>query len=86
MKRFFSLTVLALFLMATMPNAFSQESDSLAVQETEVATEAAQEQPQPAGSLELWPSRDLRVCFWISSFKESHLQSQSSFSTRTGKE
>ena len=40
MKRFFSLSVLALCLMAAMPSAFAQESDTLSVQETEVAAEA----------------------------------------------
>ena len=63
MKRFFSLTVLALFLMATMPNAFAQESDSLAVQETEVATEAAQEQPQPAEAQKAGFTQELKKRF-----------------------
>ena len=52
MKRFFSLTVLLLCLMASATTAIAQETDSLAVQETEVASEApaemAQEQPQEA--------------------------------------
>ena len=52
MKRFFSLTVLLLCLMASATTAIAQETDSLAVQETEVASETpaemAQEQPQDA--------------------------------------
>lgn len=45
MKRFFSLTIMALFLSA-MNMAVAQESSN--VQETEVTSEAAQEQSQPA--------------------------------------
>jgi len=52
MKRFFPLTVLLLCLMASATTAIAQETDSLAVQETEVASETpaemAQEQPQDA--------------------------------------
>ena len=54
MKRFLSLTFLALFLVASVTKTVAQESDSLNVQETEVATttdaapQAAEEQPQPA--------------------------------------
>jgi biopolymer transport protein ExbB len=51
MKRFFSLTVLLLCLMASATTAIAQETDSLAV-ETEVASETpaemTQEQPQDA--------------------------------------
>jgi len=54
MKRFLSLTFLALFLVATATTTVAQESDSLNVQETEVATpdatpQAAQPQPAKAG-------------------------------------
>jgi len=63
MKRFFSLTVLALFLMAVMPNAFSQESDSPTAQETEVATEAGQEQPQPAEAQKAGFTQELKKRF-----------------------
>ena len=67
MKRFFSLTVLALCLMAAIPNAFAQESDTLAVQETEVATEVAteavQEQPQPAAPQKAGFTQELKKRF-----------------------
>ena len=52
MKRFFSLTVLVFFLVATQSIVIAQESDTQTAQETEVAVETpaevAQEQPQPA--------------------------------------
>jgi biopolymer transport protein ExbB len=50
-----------------MPNAFAQESDTLAVQETEVATEfaseAVQEQPQPAAPQKTGFTQELKKRF-----------------------
>jgi len=67
MKRFFSLTVLVLFLVATQSMVFAQESDSLTVQETEVAVEAsaeaAQEQPQPADAPKASFTQELKKRF-----------------------
>jgi biopolymer transport protein ExbB len=63
MKRFFSLTILALFLMATATTALAQESDSLSVQETEVASEAASEQSQPAEAKKAGFTQELKKRF-----------------------
>ena len=67
MKRFFSLTALILFLSATQSMVSAQESDSLTVQETEVAVEApaeaTQEQPQPAEAQKASFTQELKKRF-----------------------
>lgn len=49
--------------MATATTALAQESDSLSVQETEVASEAASEQPQPAEAKKAGFTQELKKRF-----------------------